>query len=430
MGYNLVHYYTIPKPFMNPEPVKSKAIKSELIYRKRYLERVRPFIGKQLIKVFTGQRRVGKSYLLLQLMQEIQAQNSSSATNIIYINKEDLAFADIKTAGELSEYVLAHKKIGQPNYVFIDEIQEIDDFAVALRSLLLDDELDLYCAGSNAHLLSRDIAGSLSGRSIEIHVHSLSYFEFLQFMQLPDDTHAMTQFLKFGGLPYLKELPLTEHIAFEYLRNIYSTIAVRDIVQRYALRNVQFLEQLTLFLADNIGNLFSAKKISDFLKSQRITTNSTQVQNYVDYLANAFLIYKVPRYDIAGKRFFEIGEKYYFEDLGLRNALIGYRVQDRGKLLENCVFNHLQIAGFTVKIGGIDSQEIDFIAEKDNEKLYVQVALTINEEKTLEREFGNLLKIQDNYPKYVVTMDDFEGNSVDGVQCLNLRAFLAMLEMG
>lgn len=401
-------------------------MKKDLIYRKRYLERVRPFIGKSLIKVFTGQRRVGKSYLLFQIMQEIQATDPQA--NLVYINKEDLAFSVIRTAEDLASFVLSEKKSGQKNYIFIDEIQEIADFETALRSLLLDDELDLYCTGSNAHLLSRDIAGALSGRAIEINVHSLSYFEFLEFMRLEDSDKAMSQFLKYGGLPYLKDLPLQDNIVFEYLRNIYSTIAVRDIVNRYALRNVQFLEQLTQFLASNIGNLFSAKKISDFLKSQHISANTTQVQNYAEYLANAFLIHKVPRYDIEGKRIFEIGEKYYFEDLGLRNALIGYRVQDRSKLLENTIFNHLQIAGLDVRIGGLNSQEIDFVAEKNGERIYVQATLTINEEKTLEREFDNLLKIKDNYPKYVVTMDEFEGNSFKGIQCLSLRAFLAMLD--
>ncbi|MCT8535144.1 ATP-binding protein [Glaesserella parasuis] len=397
-------------------------MKKDLVYRQKYLETVRPFMGKRLIKVFTGQRRVGKSYLLFQIMQEIQTADENA--HIIYINKEDLAFSHITTAENLNDFVQEQKKSGQKNYIFIDEIQEITDFEQALRSLLLDDELDLYCTGSNAHLLSRDIAGSLSGRAIEINVHSLSYFEFLEFMKLDDSDKSMSLFLKYGGLPYLKDLPLQDNIVFEYLRNIYSTIAIRDIVNRYALRNVQFLEQLTQFLASNIGNLFSAKKISDFLKSQKITTSSTQVQNYAEYLANAFLIHKVPRYDIEGKRIFEIGEKYYFEDLGLRNALIGYRVQDRGKLLENCIFNHLQIAGYDVKIGGLNSQEIDFVAEKNGERIYVQATLTINEEKTLEREFGNLLKIQDNYPKYVVTMNEFEGNTFEGVQCLSLRRFL------
>ena len=397
-------------------------MKKDLIYRQRYLNTVRPFIGKQLIKVFTGQRRVGKSYLLFQIMQEIRAADKH--VPMVYINKEDLAFSYLKTAQDLADFVLSEKKSGRKNYVFIDEIQEIQDFEAALRSLLLDDELDLYCTGSNAHLLSRDIAGALSGRAVEIHVHSLSYPEFLQFMRFEDSDKAMAQYLKYGGLPYLKDLPLQDDIVFEYLRNIYSTIAIRDIVNRYSLRNPQFLEQLTQFLADNIGNLFSAKKITDFLKSQKISTSITQVQNYAEYLTNAFLINKVPRYDIVGKRVFEIGEKYYFEDLGLRNALIGYRAQDRGKLLENAIFNHLQIAGFNVKIGGLNNQEIDFVAEKNGERIYVQATLTINEEKNLEREFGNLLKIEDNYPKYVVTMDEFDGNSFEGVKCLSLRGFI------
>lgn len=411
-------------PTQNRTP--APRMKADLIPRQRYLARVQPFMGQPLIKVFTGQRRVGKSYLLLQIMQALQARDAQA--HIIYINKEDLAFAHLKTAQDLADFVLAHKKPGCQNGVFIDEIQEIEGFETALRSLLLDDALDLYCTGSNAHLLSRDIAGALSGRAIEINVHPLSYFEFLQFMHMQDSDQALAQFMKYGGLPYLKDLPLQDHIVFEYLRNIYSTIAVRDIVNRYALRNVQFLEQLTQFLAGNIGNLFSAKKISDFLKSQRIAASPAQVQNYAEYLASAFLIHKVPRYDIEGKRIFEIGEKYYFEDLGLRNALIGYRPQDRGKLLENTIFNHLQISGHDVKIGSLKNQEIDFVAEKNGERLYVQAALCINEDKTLEREFGNLLKIQDNYPKYVVTLDAFEGNSFEGVQCLGLRAFLSMLE--
>lgn len=394
-----------------------------LIFRQHYLNKITPFIGKKLIKVLTGQRRVGKSYLLLQLIEQIKKLDD--LTHIIYINKEDLAFSHLKTAQQLADYVLQNKQSGRKNYVFIDEIQEVDDFKQALRSLLLDDELDLYCTGSNAQLLSKDIAGSLSGRAIEIQIYALSYLEFLQFMQLEDTSKSLNLYFKYGGLPFLKSLPLEDEIVFEYLKNIYSTIVIRDIVNRYNIRNGLFLEQLTQFLADNIGNLFSAKKISDFLKSQKINISNIQVQNYTEYLANAFLIHKVNRYDIEGKRIFEIGEKYYFEDLGIRNALIGYRIQDRAKLLENMVFHHLKIAGFNIKIGGLNTQEIDFVADKNSERIYVQVALTIDSEKTLEREFGNLLKINDNYPKYVVTLDEFDGNSYDGIRCLSLREFIS-----
>ena len=381
-----------------------------------------PFMGKKLIKVITGQRRVGKSYLLFQLIEKIK--QSDSTAHIIYINKEDLQFSHIKTAQDLADFVLANKKAGVKNHIFIDEIQEITNFEQALRSLLLDDDLDLYCTGSNAQLLSTDIAGTLSGRAIEIQVYALSYFEFLEFMQLDNNPKSLNLYFKYGGLPFLKELPLQDDVIFEYLKNIYSTIVVRDIVNRYNIRNGLFLEQLTQFLADNIGNLFSAKKISDFKKKKKINISNIQVQNYAEYLSNAFLIHKVNRYDIEGKRIFEIGEKYYFEDLGIRNALIGYRISDRAKILENMVFHHLKIAGFDIKIGGLNNQEIDFVADKNGERIYVQVALMIDSDKTAEREFGNLLKIADNYPKYVVTLDEFDGNSINGIKCLNFIEFI------
>ncbi|OPH39471.1 ATP-binding protein [Moraxella lacunata] len=393
-----------------------------LIFRKQYLDKIMPFMGKKLIKVITGQRRVGKSYLLFQLIEKIK--QSDSTAHIIYINKEDLQFSHIKTAQDLADFVLANKKAGVKNHIFIDEIQEITNFEQALRSLLLDDDLDLYCTGLNAQLPSTDIAGTLSGRAIEIQVYALSYFEFLEFMQLDNNPKSLNLYFKYGGLPFLKELPLQDDVIFEYLKNIYSTIVVRDIVNRYNIRNGLFLEQLTQFLADNIGNLFSTKKISDFLKSQKINISNIQVQNYAEYLSNAFLIHKVNRYDIEGKRIFEIGEKYYFEDLGIRNALIGYRISDRAKILENMVFHHLKIAGFDIKIGGLNNQEIDFVADKNGERIYVQVALMIDSDKTAEREFGNLLKIADNYPKYVVTLDEFDGNSINGIKCLNFIEFI------
>jgi len=222
----------------------------------------------------------------------------------------------------------------------------------------------------------------------------------------------------------LKHLPLEDAVVFEYLKNIYSTIVYRDIINRYSVRNVPFLEQLVLFLASNIGSIFSAKKISDFLKSQRINMAPNQVQTYMQHLVNAFLIHRVARYDLIGKRIFEIGEKYYFENLGIRHGLLGYRLEDRGKIMENAVYNHLLFKGYTVKVGILGATEIDFIAEKGGEKQYIQVALTINESKTMEREFGNLKNISDNYPKTVITMDAFTGNTYEGIAAIDLRTFL------
>lgn len=395
----------------------------DLQKRLDYLNRVIPFVGKNIIKVFTGQRRVGKSYLLFQLIQHIQQQEKDAV--ILYINKEDLSFSSIKTANDLQDYVLKHQAKKQKTYLFIDEIQEIQDFEAALRSLLLKKDIDIYCTGSNADLLSKDISGKLSGRCIEIVVYSLSFLEFINFHALENNNDTLEKYLKYGGLPYLKHLKLEDSIVFEYLKNIYSTIVYRDIVNRYNLRNILFLEQLILFLAGNTGSIFSAKKISDFLKSQQIKIAPNQVQTYISYIVNAFIIHKVARYDMVGKRIFEIGEKYYFENLGIRHGIWGYRVEDRGKIIENAVYNHLIFKGYEVKIGIIGNSEIDFIAEKEGEKHYFQVALSINESNTIEREFGNLKKINDNYPKTVITLDAFKGNSFEGITNLDLRTFLS-----
>lgn len=397
-------------------------IPSHIEPRATYLERVQPFIGKNLIKVFTGQRRVGKSYLLFQIMEQVKKDYSDCT--IVYVNKEDLLFSALQTAQDLHDYVVAHEGKTGKTFVFIDEIQDIIDFQTALRSLVLHENLDLYCTGSNANLLSGDIAGHLSGRFVEITVYSLSYIEFLQFHALVDSETSLNLYLKYGGLPYLKHLPLEDSIIFEYLKNIYSTIVYKDIINRYAVRNVVFLEQLVHFLAAHTGSVFSAKKISDFLKSQQINIAPNQVQVYVQHLVNAFLIHKVSRYDLIGKRLFEIGDKYYFENLGIRNGIWGFRLEDLGKIIENVVYNHLVYRGYDVKVGALGDKEVDFIGQKNSEKIYVQVALSLQDEKTIAREFGNLMQIADNYPKMVVSLTAFEGASYLGITTISLRNFL------
>lgn len=393
----------------------------DIILRKHYIDKIKPFIGQSVIKVLTGQRRVGKSYLLFQLMEHIKAIDGNAS--FVYINKEDLRFSFINTAEDLNDYVQTNKAKRGTTYLFIDEIQDIENFSLALRSLLLDENLDIYCTGSNANMLSSDIAGHLSGRFIEMSVHSLSYGEFLNFHKQKNSPDAMELYLKYGGLPYLKNLVLQDDVVFEYLKSIYSTIVYRDIINRFAIRNVPFLEKLVHFICSNTGSIFSSKKISDFLKSQRINMPPNQVQLYTGYLVNAFLIHKVARYDMVGKRIFEIGEKYYFENLGIRHAIWGYRLEDRGKIVENIVYNHLLFMGYTVHVGVLGSNEIDFVAKKNQEIWYIQVALAIKEDQTIEREFGNLLKINDNYPKTVVTLDPFQGASYKGIEIVDLRTF-------
>jgi predicted AAA+ superfamily ATPase len=399
---------------------------SEIITRNRYLDLLRPFIDKQVIKVLTGQRRVGKSFLLFQIMNEIKS-NIPTAT-FIYINKEDLEYADIKNAEDLNQYVL--KKVAEKGktYVFIDEIQDIENFETALRSLLLHEKIDIYCTGSNAKLLASDIAGNLSGRFVEIQVYSLSYIEFLEFHGLKSERDSLEKYMKYGGLPYLKHLPLNEDVAFEYLKNIYSTIVYKDVVNRYHIRNTNFLERLVFFLASNTGSIFSSKSISDFLKSQKVQISHIQVQTYISHLENAFIILSARRYNLQGKRLLETGEKYYFENLGIRNALWGYRLEDRGKIVENIVHNHLRYLNYSVRIGVLGVYEIDFVAEKHGELIYIQVALELSSESTIQRELGNLMKIKDNYPKLVVTLDQFSGNTVDGIKLLQLSDFLLLEE--
>lgn len=398
-------------------------IPAALISRKIYLDRIQPFIGKDLIKVLSGQRRVGKSYLLFQLIQEIQSQDPGG--NIIYINKEDLQFDSIRDAATLNEYVLSKSVTTAHNYIFIDEIQDILEFEKALRSLLLDRNNDIYITGSNANLLSGDLATYLSGRYVEFKVYSLSYPEFLRFHRLEDSDQQLESYIKFGGLPYLIHLDLDDD-AFGYLNSVYNTIVYRDVISRYNLRNSHILEKLLQFLADNIASIFSAKRISDFLKSQHTNVSPYQIQQYCGYLSNAFIIHEARRYDLVGRRIFESGTKFYFENTGIRNAIIGYRLADRGKLLENLVYNHLLYLGYDIKVGALREKEIDFVCERQHERLYVQVALKLSDQATIDREFGNLLAIPDNYPKIVVSEDQFSGNTFEGIRYMHIRKFLEL----
>jgi uncharacterized protein len=396
-------------------------IPSDILNRDKYLSQIQPFIRKNLIKVLTGQRRVGKSYLIFQIINNIVEQDSDA--NIIYINKEDLKFDFIQNANDLNGYVLSKIKPDLRNYVFIDEIQDITDFEKALRSLLLDQNNDIYITGSNAKMLSGELATYLSGRYVEFTIYSLSYSEFLLFHKLKDTDQNMEHYFKYGGLPYLINLTLNDQ-AFEYLNSIYTTILFRDVVSRYNLRNSNFLEKLVLFLADNIGSLFSAKKISDFLKSQQTKIAPNQIQTYTRFLVNAYIIHEVDRYDIIGKRIFETGSKFYFENTGIRNAIIGYGPQDLGKILENVVYNHLLYLGYKIKVGAMSTKEIDFIGERKGEFIYIQVALKLEDEATIKREFENLLQIDNNYPKYVVTNSQFNGNTYQGIEHVYIRNFL------
>ena len=393
-----------------------------IIVRTKYAEQLRQYKNKAIVKVLTGQRRVGKSFLLKQFINEIQ--QTEHKANIIYLNKEDIRFASVQTSADLHQYVLDNSKENTVNYVFIDEIQEISEFEKAIRSLLLDPKFDIYCTGSNATMLSGELATFLSGRYIEIPVHSLSYPEFLQFHRLENISSSLLLYMKYGGMPFLKHLELTDDLVFDYLKGIYNTVVYRDIIKRNDIRNNVFLENLIQFLADNIGQLFSARSISNYLKSQQTAVAVSQIINYLHYLNEAYFVHRVKRYDIVGKKIFEIGEKYYFEDLGLRNTIYEYKQTDIAKLMENVVYKHLIYCGYDIKIGYVGQAEIDFVARKKGETMYIQVCYLLSDQSTIDREYGNLAKIKDNYLKIVVSMDEFSGNSFQGIQHIQLKEFL------
>lgn len=392
--------------------------------RDTYIQRIKPFMRTPIVKVMIGHRRVGKSYILFQLIEIIRKEEKDA--NIIYINKEDIDFVDINSYRELHDYISQRLASDKKNYIFIDEIQEIVDFKVAVRSLALDDNNDIYVTGSNSEMFSSDLANELGGRYVEFRIYSLSYLEFLDFQKLSNDDDALEKYIHFGGLPYLIHLPMNEAVIMEYIRSVYSTIVLRDVVERKKIRNTAFLEQLIRFLANNIGSLFSSKSISDFLKSQNVKISSNQVSEYADSLAEAFVVHKVGRYDIVGKKFFERGEKYFFENLGIRNAVAGYKPQDRAKRLENLVCNHLLFCGYEVKVGALATEEIDFVCTRGGETIYVQVAVALSSPETIAREFGNLLKIKDNYPKIVVSGERSFENSYEGVEHIYIRDFLSL----
>lgn len=398
---------------------------TKLIDRPTYTQRILPFVGKNIIKVLTGQRRVGKSYMLKQLCNHIE--QTQPEANTIYINKEYEQFIALRTNEDLSAYVDERLVAGKANYLFVDEVQEISGFEHALRSLQAQELCDIFITGSNATMLSGELSTHLAGRYVEFQIHSLNYEEFLEFHTLQDTTDSLRKYLTFGGLPYLSNLVLDEDVAFEYLRNVYSTILLKDVVKREAIRNVEFLETLALYTADNVGNLFSANNISRYLKSQRVNISPLQVINYLRALQNAYIIHKVQRIDVNGLRKFEIGDKYYYEDLGLRNCHVGFNLgADISKLIENAVYLHLSQLGYDVFTGQqTGGKEIDFVARRKDAIVYVQATYLLADESTRQREFGNLQSIHDNYPKYVVSLDEWgSGSNVEGIRHLYLSDFL------
>lgn len=396
----------------------------ENIIRKPYLDKIEQALGKDIIIVLVGQRRIGKSYLLRQLRDE-KAEDGSA--NIIYVDKEKKEFDDIRDYHDLNAFIDGHRVKGKTNYILVDEIQDIAEFERTVRSYREDPDTEIVITGSNSLMLSSELTTLIGGRYKEIYVQALSYNEFLTFHQLPDNDDSLAKYINFGGLPGLQKIGLDENDVREYQQDVLNTVLLKDVIMRNNIRNPVFLDNLIRFLADNTGKIVSANSISKFMRSQGQSITSTAVINYIKALCETYVIHKVNRYDIHGKRLFESNDKYYFEDNGIRNCLGGgNREGDIEKVMENVVYNHLVRLGYEVTVGQLQASEIDFVCSKPTgERVYVQVAYIIADEATRQREFGNLRAIHDNYPKYVISMTPLVTRSNDGgIIHLNLRKFL------
>lgn len=399
-------------------------MKQILLERQGYSERIERMFGKGMVVALTGQRRVGKSCVMKRIYDKY---SQDSLNNVIYIDMEKTAFADIINYKNLEAYVAERLDTTKENYIFIDEVQEIQDFEKAILSLQSDESCQIMVTGSNAKMLSSELSTRLRGRYMGYHIHGLDYAEFIEFHNLQDSDDSLSLFLQYGGLPQLRQLGLENtDLVDDYLENVINTIVLRDIIERENIRNVPLLRTLVRFIADNIGKQFSARSIVGFLKSQNTEASTNMVLNYLEYLCNAYIIDRIGRYNIHGKKLLELGDSFYFEDLGLRNHLVGgNRHFDIEKVMENAVYRHLLRLGYTVYIGILHKAEIDFVAERQGSTVYIQVCYMLASEDTVEREFGNLRMIKDSHPKYVVSMDKMYGDTnVDGIRHLHLRDFL------
>ena len=396
----------------------------EILTRKYYADKVESWIGKEQILVLVGQRRVGKSYVLRDFInRHIQDPDA----NIIFIDKEKRRFSFIQTQDDLGGYIDQYFVPGKHNYILIDEVQSIRAWERVVLSYRSEDDTDIIVTGSNSKILSSELGTLLSGRYIEIPRQPLSYQEFLDFHALTDSDESLRKYLNYGGLPGLRVVGLDDdEQVWDYLRSVFNTVMLKDVIERHNIRNIPFLNQLITFLADTIGKQASATSISRYMKSEKMDISTNIILDYTSYFTEAKLIDQVRRYDLHGKRLLDTNRKNYFGDVGLRNLIAGGdRETDIEKVIENVVYQHLLHLGYEVYVGDLRAGEIDFVCKRPNEVKYVQVAYLIDSEETRQREFGRLQEIKDNYPKYVISLTPLlVRRDYDGILHLGLREFL------
>lgn len=401
-------------------------MEDKTINRPYYDDLVEKSIGKGLIVVLTGQRRVGKSYILKAIKNK---KESADGNNVIYIDKENREFDAISTYKALNEYIAARFDSNRHNYILIDEVQDIAGFEKSIRSWRKEAHTDVIITGSNAHILSGDLSTLIGGRYRQLYILPLSYKEFMQFHDLEDNDETLALYINLGGLPGLRRFGLEDiNGVRQYQNDVYNTALFKDVVMRNEIRNTVFLENLSRFIADNIGKPISVNSISKYMKVQGEKVTPSAIGNYLKYLSEAYIMHYVPRFDIHGKLLLTTNGKFYFEDHGIRNALVGgTRQGDIEKLIENIVYQELIRLGYEVNVGQLQAGEVDFVCTHHDrdDRIYIQTSYLIASDDTYQREFGTLRRINDNYPKYVISMSPLISRNDDaGITHLHLRRFL------
>lgn len=397
-------------------------MKNNIIYRKQYMDKLISLKDKNITKVLTGIRRCGKSTILNQFKNYL-IENGIKNENIISINFEDNNNNNLLDGEILHKYIMEHTDSNTKNYIFLDEIQNVVGFEKCIDSLLLREYLDIYITGSNSYMLSSELATFLTGRYIQIHVLPLSFQEYLSYYGETDELKKYNDYITYGGFPYLINID-NNNEKLEYLDSVYNTVLVKDVVSRKKINDILILESLCRFLFDNIGSYISTKKISDTLASYGRKNSVHTIEEYLNALVESYILYKVNRYDIKGKQLLKTQEKYYLSDIGLRTYLLGKSFdKNLGHILENIIFLELKRRGYKIYIGKNDLTEVDFVVETNDELVYIQVALSVRDEDTLERELRPLESINDHFRKYIITLD-YDTNIYNGIKQISAMDFL------
>ena len=398
-----------------------------MIYRKIYMDKILPFIGKPIIKVLTGVRRSGKSTILQMIREELTDRNIKGA-QILFYRLDSLEYEDIKTSKELYKELKEHLYSGGKTYIFLDEIQEVESWEKVVNSLMTDFDVDIYVTGSNSRMMSSEISTYLTGRYVSFRIYPLRFSEYLLFRDTytkrEDNKAEFARYLRYGGFPAIHLVDYTQDEAYTIIHDIYNSTIYTDIVKRNEIRKTDQLERVVKYTFDNVGRTFSANTLSKYIKSQGRKLDVETVYNYLEKLEKAFILHRCSRYDIKGKGYLKTQEKFYLADPALRHAVLGYDPDSVAALMENVIYLELRARGYEVGVGKMDAAEVDFVAFKPEGKIYIQVTYEINSKETEKREYERLLSIKDNYPKYVIRMDDFAGGNYEGVKTMHIADFL------